>query len=290
MKTYFIRHSGSLDISETTLNELIEKNLIAVHYPYSTSEKEATDCTSTNPDDYKIPKANSALKIFNNLSREGGYVCAEYRNRDGAVVGTIAPDTQIKLLEGRNNTDKNRKAILKTLHLVKFRHIETEDYLKISFARPTQGTICIWKKAGNRVEHMVNQTPLEQILDNLSPAHQEVLCSEFLRSGIDPHLPKIQSFILPVGRTLKDIDIFGITESGQKVYCQVTHDSRQHADKKMEKLKPYESSDGYTVLFCMNTQDYTPSSNRVFIYSMQTVFERFTKTSEGKLWLKTVFE
>lgn len=290
MKTYFIRHSEKLDISEKTLSDLIEKNLIAIHYPFRTINKETDDCTSINPSDYEEQKARSALRTLHKLSEEGGYVCAEYRNKEGAVVGIVTPNTPIELFEGKWGTQKDKIAILKTLHLATSRHLDAEEYLKISYARPIQGTICIWKNAGKRIEHMANHTCFEPIFDNLAPTHQEVLCSEFLRSGIDPRLPKIQSFLLPVGRTLKDIDIFGITESGQKVYCQVTHKQLQHAAEKMKNLKIYRSANSYVVMFCMNNQAHILSSEGVIIYSMHTVFEKFSNTKEGKMWLTTVFE
>ncbi len=289
MKTYFIRHTEKLNISEDTLNSLIENNLIAIHYPFMLHSNEPVDSTSTNPDDYKHRNAKSALRTLNKLSIEGGYVCSEYRNRQGAILGIVNPNTPIEIFKGRSRTHGNREAILKALRIVKSKHIDAGEYLKISYARPIQGTICYWRKAGKRIEHLVNQTCIEPILNHLSPTHQEVLCSEYLRSGMDSFLPKIQSFLLPVGRTLKDIDILGINDLGQKIYCQVTYKCFEQATLKLEKLKNYLSNNSYAVLFCTTSQNIvTPDG--VIVYSIKTAFDNFVKTAQGQLWSKNIFD
>ena len=120
------------------------------------------------------------------------------------MIGFIPRNTQIKLLEGTwgdKNNLQGRKAILKTLPLKKVQRIHPLEYLVISSGRPRQGTISTWRSVGEKIESLVENKPLEPKLQNLSPTQQEVLCSEFLRSGLDKKLlPKIESFLLPVGR------------------------------------------------------------------------------------------
>jgi hypothetical protein len=290
METYFVRHTQKLDIDEKTYNMLLEENLIAIHFPYKSKSptNEKDDCTSTDPDDYENSSAKNAMRTLRNLSKEGGYVCAEYRTIKGALIGMIKPHTPIKLLEGTWGTQKERKAVLKTLSLEKVQRIDPENYLKVSFARPIQGTICQWSKAGNRIECLVNGTQFEPTFDNISPVHQEVLCSEYLRSGIDCCLPMIQSFLLPVGRTLKDIDIYGVTQAGEKVYSQVTYKNFEQSHEKLEKLKKYRSENSHVVLFCKSSDTSHREVDGMLIYSIEKVFNEYTKTPMGKAWLKGI--
>lgn len=290
MKTYFIRHTQNLDIDEKTFNILIKKKLIAIHYPFKSNIVEKTDCTSTNPDDYELASAKSAMRIFGMLSKEGGYVCAEYRTRDGALIGIVKPQTPIILLKGNWGTQRGRKAVLKTLQLERVQHIDSESYLKVSFARPIQGTICRWSNVGKRIESLVNKSQFAPALEDLSPVHQEVLCSEYLRSGIDPSIPLIQNFLLPIGRTLKDIDIYGITRLGQKVYGQVTYRSLKESTLKLQKLKKYRSKNSFVILFCKSEDITHKEMDGIQIYSIEKVFSVFTKTPIGKIWLKSILE
>ena len=213
MKTYFIRHTEKLDIDDRTFNNLLEKNLVAIHFP-SLKESciEESDTKSLNPEDYEYKAGKEAINSFLTLAKEGGYVCAEYRSLQGALIGKVSQNTQIQLLEGtwgdRNNL-QGRKAILKILPLQNVKRISPSEYLLVSSGRPRQGTIKNWRNIGKRIEALVENNRLEPILPNLSPTQQEVLCSEFLRSEVKGSnlLPKMESLLLPVGRTLLDISI-----------------------------------------------------------------------------------
>jgi len=185
MKTYFIRHTEKLDIDEKTFDRLLYNNLIGIHFPYLASKNEKFDTTSLNPNDYKKTSWKKAINSFVGLAKEGGYVCAEYRTLQGALIGFIPPNTKIKLMKGvwGDKKKQSRKAILKTLPLKKAHRIDPKEYLVISSGRPRQGTISIWPSVGKRIESLAENKPLEPILQNLSPTQQEVLCSEFVSSS-----------------------------------------------------------------------------------------------------------
>ena|SRR5215210_7676338 len=59
----------------------------------------------------------------------------------------------------------------------------------------------------------------------LSDAEQEAACAEFLRERRAERLelPILKRLLLPVGRSMKDVDAYGLTEHGNYLYSQVTH-------------------------------------------------------------------
>jgi hypothetical protein len=60
--------------------------------------------------------------------------------------------------------------------------------------------------------------------------------------------------MLPVGRTLKDVDIYGIQQDGADIFAQVTyrHKDDPESHKKVETLKKYHEKERETplVYFC----------------------------------------
>lgn len=84
--------------------------------------------------------------------------------------------------------------------------------------RPQQATFTAWPSAAKRVRAIYECLPLEREVEALTPGQLEALCYEYLRA-VDPGL----RLLLPVGRTLPDIDIYGIRPSGERVAAQVTH-------------------------------------------------------------------
>lgn len=292
METYFIRHTEQLDINEETFNELIKKNLIAIHFPYKKSQNEKNDSESIDPDDYHLSNNKESIRTFCQLAKEGGYVCAEYRRIAGATVGKVTPNTEIGFLKGEwgeRSGQQGRTAILKILPLKQIQHIAADRYLTISSGRPRQGTIKIWRNIGKRIENLVENKPIEPILQNLSPSQQEVLCSEFLRNNLDQSklLPKTESLLLPVGRTLIDIDIVGVDDNGDLVYAQVTYSKRRNAKNKLENLKKYSSKRNSVVLFC--DCSIPEIIDDIIIYPLRVVFEKYSQSEAGGKWIKNIF-
>lgn len=292
METYFIRHI--LHIDDENFNNLSKSHLIAIHYPRVKYGNTKSDTKSLNPEDYK-GKAKQAMSAFVNLAEQGGYVCAEYlRSHPGALIGKVYPNTKIqfhKCTYSDEDKKQGEEAILKTLPLKEVRYIEPPEYVRISAGRPQRGNIAIWHNAVKRIESLVENKPLEHILQNLFPAEQEVLCSEFLRSALDEtgFLPKAESFLLPVGGTLKDVDIIGFKSKSEKIYAQVTYSEfeSKKSESKFEKLKKYKSENTIAILFCNCSK---PDKNdNIIVYPLQMVFDSYCKSDIGERWLKMIF-
>jgi hypothetical protein len=62
---------------------------------------------------------------------------------------------------------------------------------------------------------------------------------------------------MPVGRTLKDVDIYAMDETGTEIFAQVTFYLKNHpeARRKREKLRQYEGTGSRLLLFCRFLDD-----------------------------------
>lgn len=292
MKTYFIRHSSKLDIDQATICKLYENGIIAIHYPWAEDNPLKTaDSKSLNPNHYDR-SGKSALKTLLDISKNGGYICAEYRNI-GALLGYVEPNTPIEFIDGfwgNKNTRQGNPAILKGLKLSKFDGIDSVSYVPLSVARPRQGTLVRWPSVKKRVENIVTGVRLSRTLADLTPDQQETMCAEFLRFHEinDPIFSRLETLILPVGRTMKDIDIAGISKNGKKIYAQVTYgNADSYMKKKVGPLKKFTTEkDAELILFCRC--EAPTVENSIIIYPIQKVFEHFTASEIGQRWLNAI--
>jgi len=290
MKTFFCRHSSQLDIDATSLNYLWEEGYIAIHYPNPNPKQKlpSEDSQSTNPKDYS-GVARRAMNVLTAIAKEGGYVFAVYENQDSYKVGYVEPNTSIDLIEakwGTKNKLEGRTAILKGLRMKRYLDLNPIDALSLTCAQPRQGTICRWHKVGQRVQNIVLGKQGEKNISDLTPDLQEVLCSEFLRTDLEPSLPVIKTFLTPIGRTMKDVDILGLTEDNTHVLVQVTHGIEPAV--KIERLRKYNlKANTRLILFCKT--DNPRVADGVEIYSIDEVFRRFTNSEIGAQWIKAVY-
>ena len=64
--------------------------------------------------------------------------------------------------------------------------------------------------------------------------------------------PRLRFLLMPVGRTLKDVDIYGLDFDGNAIFAQVTFfekDSPQ-SQEKIQRLKEYKGSGSKLLYFC----------------------------------------
>ncbi len=258
MDSYYVRHTKAMTVRDEDLDRLWNENRIAIHFPGEGEE----DSRSLNPEDYLYNSEKSAIKTLVELAENGGYVWADSRDQTNAKVGIVKRGTEIQLAsatytkpsdpryEGREGTE----AILKTLQLDRVKEIAPHEAMSLRAAIPQHGTIRRWKACGPRLEALVEGRPVEHEWESLSPDLQESACAEFLRLHSNPDYPKMSFLMLPVGRTLKDVDIYGIQHDGTDIFAQVTyrHKDDPESRKKVEALKKYEEKEGAArlVYFC----------------------------------------
>jgi hypothetical protein len=291
MDTYFIRHTDKLDIDTATFERLWNERRIAIHFPDYADRKRKKhdrDNTSLNPDDYKRGKRQ--MHVLRELGKNGGYVCAQFFGHSECMVGRVRAHSKIDLITGtwgsRNGYD-GQKAKLKSLRLSKVRLVRPSDSALLLVGRPQQGTITRWKKARAVVRNIVNGKRTKPSLSLLSPDQQEIMCSEYLRSpsAAKLGLPRLAHLMLPVGRTMKAIDIYGINDSGHRIFAQVTYERIEHCREKLEALREYGDQDeDALILFCDCGEPRSSSS--VKIVPLRMVYDSFVATSTGKLWIE----
>ena len=217
--SYFIRHSG-IDDQE----ELFSQKLIAIHF----------DLRSMVPADYPAGAGRSAMRRFNELATDGGYVWARYSNIKKDLVGFVKPGSQIELL-GTSS--------LKVLRLKKTKEIKAGEQMNMRVAWPRQGTFSKWPIVSARLEGLVEGRKNEMGWELLDTPSQESVCAEFLRHSEDSDI-QLHFLLLPVGRTMKDVDIYGMTHRGHRLFGQVTLTANPDTIRaKIAVLKEYEAAD-----------------------------------------------
>lgn len=290
MDTYFIRHTERLDIDDATRDLLWRQRRIAIHYPNNKAGKLGrTDNRSLSLSDYP-KKGRRPMRKLLELAENGGYVCAAYLQHAECVLGYVKPRSKIELFRGKWGTQNGldgRVAILKSLRLKKVKMVNPAAFAVIAVGRPRQGSILQWRKAGKVIEFIVEGKRIRTTFDLLSPDQQEIMCSEFLRTNEAKKLglSRLDHLVLPVGRTLKTIDIYGTSTKGGRVFGQVTHSTFTQSDQKLRDLRGYRGKGNELVFFCDCDGSKPQTNDGVIVVPIRYVYERFTATPSGKQWL-----
>ncbi len=153
MKTYFIRHDR-MAVTTSVLDRLRHDHLVAIHFPWrhGSSRLPASDNTSLNSEDYS-GGAVRAINTLNRLSKQGGYIFAQYRGSPQVLVGVVRP--QKPKIFRTWWSDRNREAKLKTLKVGRVKLLNAPQLLNMP-AKPARGTIAEWHKAKTFVSRLVD--------------------------------------------------------------------------------------------------------------------------------------
>ena len=286
--TYFVRHTAALDIDDSTRQMLWDSQRIAIHFPNdSQGILQAQDSESLDPLQY-VGSARNAMTALVNLARSGGYVCAQYHGHENSLVGWIEPESKIEILHGRWGAVHNlvgRIAALKAIQLQRVKQITPFSSAAILVGRPRQGTMMRWPSAGQNIENLVEGRSADFDIGRLLPGQQEVLCSEFLRlpeAGM-LGLPILSHLLLPLGRTMKDIDIYGLANDGKRIFGQITYKALDHVRCKVERLLAYSDTESpHLILFCKT--DCVSKVSGVTIAPIDLVASQFRLTKMGNEW------
>jgi hypothetical protein len=279
-----------MDVEQSIWDRLWDTRSIGIHFPlHLNPSPNDPDNESLNPEDYPQP-GRSAMSVLNRLSTEGGFVLAEYWRRPGCLVGMVDPNTPITLLRGKWGNLHGRPefdAVLKTLKLSKVQEVSEIRSARLLAGRPRQGTLMRWHSIRQLVKNVVLGIDAPLTVRDLIPTFQEVMCSEFLRLPTEmTGVLQMASLVLPVGRTLRGLDIYGLTASGNTIAAQVTMQPSTACPGKVASLKAFTGENVMRIFFCDDEAERVEEGIQFF--PLTTVFERFTTTPQGKAWLATI--
>ncbi|MFY9233187.1 MAG: hypothetical protein WAO58_01880 [Fimbriimonadaceae bacterium] len=289
MNTYFARHTIEIDIDGDTRASLWDQRKVAIHFPDALVQWPEEDSTSLDLKDYVGCRGMRAMKALVELAQSGGYVCADHYPHKEVLVGVVEPGTPIELVHGKwgnRNNWAGRAAVLKTLQLTRTSVVEPSAHAVILVGRPRQGTLMKWPRAGKVIENIVEGRTDGCSLSDLSPDQQEIICSEFLRTpdAAAMGLPTLARLLLPVGRTMKDIDIAGLASDGSRIYAQVTFSGGKTSLNKINKLRDYAAGRCHLILFCECEKPTMWGS--IHAIPLSLVYDSFCESDLGAAWLR----
>ena len=135
--------------------------------------------------------------------------------------------------------------IYKAVQLTNVIEVSYSDHPLLAAIQPRQGTVMRWPSAQQYLAAILGKEAIPRGVDSLAPSQLEVICYEYLRMrGI------LKALLLPIGRGLPDVDIYGIDEKGQDVIAQVTHSNNPKVVRsKVERLREYRSPGATLIVF-----------------------------------------
>jgi hypothetical protein len=255
MQAVFIRHK--LASSPDILEDLWANRLIAVHY---------ANIASTEPGDYEQAGRRALTRLWR-YCESGAVVGATYRAIRPAemMVGELRPGSEIKL---KHYGD----LIYKTVHLENVTEAPYRDYPLLAAIQPRGGTVTGWPSAQDYLEAVLTGDRVPWCVDSLAPGQLEVLCYEFMRMK-----GTLSCLVLPIGRGLPDVDIFGLNDTDETVLAQVTHDqTRRTIDRKLKKLKAHQSA-GVGLVFFGPRSCHVKDAALQYV-AIEDVFDALTST------------
>lgn len=235
LKVVFFRHKFSGTRPKKDVKKLWEQQKVGLHW----AEKYSTD-----PSDYDNSTAQSELERLSDYGERGVIVAAYYGNDydihpDEMLIGVVPPGTEPVGEDVGDSIFKTLSMDEETTRVVSFKN-----YPVLSAVRPRGHSLCRWRAAEDQVQAIVREGQLSAEVGSLSSEQLEVACNEFLRVEFDGYFPT-----LPVGRTLRDVDIVGGT-ANERILAQVTQEpDADKLDSKVQKLRNYTDENAQLVLF-----------------------------------------
>lgn len=260
-RVYFIRHTWSEANGPSSF--LKEKGYFGIHYV----SKE-----SVNPEDY-TGDAKRILRDLHDMDSDD-LICSSF-NEEFLEVGSIDKDFGIQLAD---YTFPNGKIwwLKVARHKPESRkELYFSDFPMLLAAMPRQGTFGEWHLMREQILSIYHDGRVKYNYTALAPAQIEALCASYLF-----HSRRLACQSLPSGRTLRDIDIVGLDQRGERILAQVTFSTdKAKVRKKSEALGRYSKFSPHLLFFAPNEMR-DQISNQEFI-SLETVWDYWAKESGG---------
>ncbi len=275
MPQIFVRHKemteGGHFLSAAYQEDLWDRQTVALVF---------SDIASFDPIAYQNAGLNSEAQVFERVRGyfiQGCIVAASFRDirPDSMLVGRIFPNNfnqhQINHVGGHHY----KEITLETAGIV----------LVVShpalLSQPRGGAICQWHQLpADYLEAALNGMPLPRDVHSLSESQLEILCYEFMRRELG-----LASILLPIGRTLPDIDVLGLGEAGNLVAAQVTFSSNPaEITYKANRLMTFGLHDPAAQLHFFGPADRADDAREVNYHAIEHVFARMLECDDFQPW------
>jgi hypothetical protein len=253
----YIRHLMSSNMK--AYGDLISNKIAAIHYQHDL-KKDVDRAVLDNHKNYKNYKPRSygraAIKRLVDYSDKGAIVVADYtssyytgskpKNPKTINIGILRPKTTVKVELYEPESDEREKykygLIYKQVALENVVPLGQTDCALLLAIHPRGNTVVHWEEGEEAIKFIYKRTkglklePSELSFKTLFPAQQEVLCSEYLRLK-GSRESRLKYLLLPVGRGMKSLDIFGSNER-KLVLGQVSSTTKEKdIEEKIESLR-----------------------------------------------------
>jgi len=197
------------------------------------------------------------------------------------VIGKPRADGIPHVLAGTENSEKGLQPV-KVIELDDdAKSFSYEKFPALATLMPRQGTIGRAHNLHDAAIELYQFGKLPRKVTALSPGQLESLCAEYLR------FVNLMDFLhLPVGRTLRDVDIVGSIK-GKRVYAQVTFANKDgEVQRKMKKLRDFSGSSATKYFFAPRSIEQNATD--VTFIAIEDVFARFDQDPNTKVALDLI--
>jgi len=177
----------------------------------------------------------------------------EYRNHPSCLVGKVVAGTPIEIHRDKwREADRpGREAVLKKLALVDAREIGPSECIALRGRAPSRNHLSMVEYRGTSEIRCGSAGSARRV----RRSHSRPTRGDVQRVLAHPYaerfsLPRLETLLMPVGRTMKDVDIYGLTAARREIFAQVTYHPREDAAAKRAVLDSYATKHRYTILFC----------------------------------------
>ena len=226
MRVMYVRHN--LGVEASILRDLYDGHLVALDF-----SGQSTNPSSTDPSDYS-GEGRRAMQRLKDCGVNGALVAAYFRalHPDTLLVGRVEQGALVELFH-RTSTTRG-PLVYKTLHLADARPIKFSECPVLLATQPQRATITSWPSGESIVNSVYYRQPLPEVVTSLSCGQLEVLAFHYMEAR-----GWIQGLLAPIGRTLIDIDIAGVTSDGRRVFAQVTFAKGKKLEAKARRLEEW---------------------------------------------------
>lgn len=236
----YIRHL--MDSNREAYRSLISKGIAAIHYQHDLKNIDKTILENhADPSNYKENSAGRrAMERLAEYSKVGAIVVADYSDPDytspitdipkTVKIGIIPEATSLEVIRYEPEPGDRKYyphgLFYKQVRLSSMVELGDSDLALILAIHPRGNTVIHWKEGEKAIKFIYRRElgvgcDVKSVgFEVLFPAQQEVLCSEHLRLKSHPSI-RLKHLLLPVGRGMKSIDIYGSNETSI-IFAQVS--------------------------------------------------------------------